>query len=34
MRENGPAEFGGAQTLTDVASAIAAAHGVRKAFAR
>lgn len=29
MRENGPAEFGGTQTLTDVAAAIAAAHGVR-----
>ncbi|MCW5686976.1 MAG: SDR family NAD(P)-dependent oxidoreductase [Pseudolabrys sp.] len=29
MRENGPAEFGGTQTLTDVAAAIAAEHGVR-----
>jgi 3-oxoacyl-[acyl-carrier protein] reductase len=29
MREHGPAEFGGPQTLTDVAAAIAAAHGVR-----
>jgi len=29
MRENGPSEFGGTQTLTDVANAIAAAHGVR-----
>lgn len=29
MREHGPAEFGGGQTLTDVAAAIAAEHGVR-----
>jgi 3-oxoacyl-[acyl-carrier protein] reductase len=29
MRENGPAEFGGGGTLTDVAHAIAATHGVR-----
>jgi 3-oxoacyl-[acyl-carrier protein] reductase len=29
MREHGPSEFGGAQTLTDVARAIADQHGVR-----
>lgn len=29
MRENGPSEFGGTQTLADVANAIADAHGVR-----
>ena len=29
MRENGPSEFGGTQTLTDVANAIADKHGVR-----
>jgi 3-oxoacyl-[acyl-carrier protein] reductase len=29
MRERGPSEFGGAQTLTDVARAIADQHGVR-----
>ena len=29
MREHGPAEFGGGQTLTDVTHAIADAHGVR-----
>lgn len=29
MREHGPSEFGGAQTLTDVANAIAAEHRVR-----
>ena len=29
MRENGPSEFGGSQTLTDVAKAIADKHGVR-----
>jgi NAD(P)-dependent dehydrogenase (short-subunit alcohol dehydrogenase family) len=29
MRENGPSEFGGSQTLTDVAKAIADQHGVR-----
>ncbi len=29
MREHGPSEFGGIQTLTDVANAIADTHGVR-----
>src|ERR1700741_75608 len=29
MREHGPSEYGGTETLTDVARAIAAAHGVR-----
>jgi len=29
MREHGPSEFGGTQTLTDVARAIAEVHGVR-----
>ena len=29
MRENGPSEFGGSETLTDVARAIAGKHGVR-----
>src|SRR5262245_53376233 len=29
MREHGPSEYGGTQTLTDVARAIAEAHGVR-----
>src|SRR5207344_1794493 len=29
MRENGPSEYGGTQTLTDVARAIAEAHRVR-----
>jgi NAD(P)-dependent dehydrogenase (short-subunit alcohol dehydrogenase family) len=29
MRENGPSEFGGSETLTDVAHAIAARHNVR-----
>jgi 3-oxoacyl-[acyl-carrier protein] reductase len=29
MRENGPAEFGGSETLTDVARAVAAKHEVR-----
>lgn len=29
MREHGPSEYGGSQTLTDVARAIAEAHGVR-----
>jgi 3-oxoacyl-[acyl-carrier protein] reductase len=29
MREHGPSEFGGAQTLTDVARAVADQHGVR-----
>ena len=29
MRENGPSEFGGAETLTDVARAIAERHSVR-----
>ncbi|HWK97273.1 MAG TPA: SDR family NAD(P)-dependent oxidoreductase [Pseudolabrys sp.] len=29
MRENGPSEFGGMQTLTDVSTAIASEHGVR-----
>jgi 3-oxoacyl-[acyl-carrier protein] reductase len=29
MRENGPSEFGGSETLTDVAHAIAGAHNVR-----
>jgi 3-oxoacyl-[acyl-carrier protein] reductase len=29
MREHGPSEYGGAQTLTGVAAAIAEAHGVR-----
>jgi 3-oxoacyl-[acyl-carrier protein] reductase len=29
MRENGPSEFGGSQTLSDVARAIAETHGVR-----
>jgi NAD(P)-dependent dehydrogenase (short-subunit alcohol dehydrogenase family) len=31
MREHGPAEFGGGQTLTDVTHTIADAHGVRTA---